>query len=179
MAPATSTKLTYEDYCLLPDDGRRHEIIDGEHYVNPSPNTGHQRISKRFVEALLPFEHRGLGEVFYAPYDVLLSISDVVEPDVLWITADRSHIITLKNIVGPPDVVIEVLSDSNRNYDRVVKYKTYERWGVAEYWIADPDAETVSIFRRASGAFISVETGDAVTTPLIPGFHLSLREIFS
>ncbi len=178
MTPATSTKLTYEDYCLLPDDGRRHEIIDGEHYVNPSPNTKHQRVAKRFVEALLPFEQRGLGEVFFAPYDVVLSMIDVVEPDVLWIIAARSHIITPKNIAGPPDVVIEVLSDSNRGYDQRVKYKTYERWGVAEYWIADPDAETVTMYRRTRGAFIRVETGDTVTTPLIPDFNLPLSEIF-
>src|SRR5215203_1775858 len=81
MAPATSTKLTYEDYCLLPDDGRRHEIIDGEHYVNPAPNTKHQRIGKKLVLALVIYaEPRGLGEVFWAPYDVVLSSFNVVEP---------------------------------------------------------------------------------------------------
>jgi Uma2 family endonuclease len=179
MAPATSTKLTYEDYCLLPDDGRRHEIIDGEHYVNPSPNTRHQRISKRIALAIATFaEPQGLGEVFYAPYDVLLSDINIVEPDIIYVSAARSRIITDANIKGAPDLVVEILSSGNRKYDEVVKFKLYDALGVAEYWIVDADNETVRIYRQSPTGFKQAPTGDAVTTPLLPGFSLTLRKIF-
>lgn len=179
MAPATSTKLTYEDYCLLPDDGRRHEIIDGEHYVNPSPNTRHQRISRKIALAIATFvEPRGLGEVFYAPYDVLLSGINIVEPDIVYVSAERSHIITDANIQGAPDLVVEILSAGNRKYDEVVKFKLYDALGVAEYWIVDPDREIVKIYRQSTAGYEQAPSGDAVTTPLLPGFSLTLREIF-
>jgi hypothetical protein len=130
MAPATSTKLTYEDYCLLPDDGRRHEIIDGEHYVNPAPHTKHQRISRKIAFAMATFvEPRRLREVFYAPYDVLLSGINIVEPDILYVSGARSHIITDANIQGAPDLVVEILSTGNRKYDEVVKFKLYDTLG--------------------------------------------------
>lgn len=179
MAPATSTKLTYEDYCLLPDDGRRHEIIDGEHYVNPAPNTKHQMVVRNISHPLWGFvrEHR-LGQVFVVPYDVVLSDIDVVEPDILFVSANRVGIITAANIAGAPDLVVEVLS-TNPGYDEVVKLKRYDALGVAEYWIADPQHETVKIYRRAAGAFALTPNGDPVTTPLVPGFSLSLREIFN
>jgi Uma2 family endonuclease len=179
MAPATSTKLTYEDYCLLPDDGRRHEIIDGEHYVNPSPNTRHQRISRKIAFAIAAFaEPRRLGEVFYAPYDVLLSDINIVEPDIIYVSAARRHIITDANIQGAPDLVVEILSSGNRKYDEVVKFKLYDAWRVAEYWIVDPDRETVKIYRRSTTGFTQAPTGETITTPIIPGFELPLREIF-
>jgi Uma2 family endonuclease len=179
MAPQTSTKLTYEDYLLLPDDGRRHEIIDGEHHVSPSPNMRHQRLSKRIVAALLPYEKLGLGEVFYAPATVVLSPSNIVEPDVFFITRERSHLVTEKNVQGAPDLVVEILSGSNREYDKRVKRKTYERYGVAEYWIVDGDDRTVTIYRRSGAAFVESLAAESVTTPLIPGFSLALRDLFA
>jgi Uma2 family endonuclease len=179
MAPATSTKLTYEDYCLLPDDGRRHEIIDGEHYVNPSPNIQHQRISRKIAFAMTAYvEPRNLGEVFFAPCDVVLSNFDIVEPDIIYVRAAHQHIITEANIKGAPDLVVEILSPSNRKYDEAVKLKLYDAMGIAEYWIVDPDGETVKIYRRGSTGFALAPTGDDLTTPLIPGFSLALRDIF-
>jgi Uma2 family endonuclease len=179
MAPATSTKLTYEDYCLLPDDGRRHEIIDGEHYVNPAPNTKHYRIEKKLALALAVYaEPKGLGEVFWAPYDVVLSSFNVVEPDIIFVSAARKHIITEANITGPPDLVIEILSPSTRKYDESVKLKLYDTTGIREYWIVDPDRESVSIYRRTSSGFALAPVEDDLTTPLIPGFSLPIRAIF-
>ncbi|HEU4888668.1 MAG TPA: Uma2 family endonuclease [Thermoanaerobaculia bacterium] len=179
MAPAASTKLTYEDYCLLPDDGRRHEIIDGEHYVNPTPNTKHQVASVNLTSALWIYvrEHR-LGRIFSAPYDVVLSNFDVVVPDIIFVSATRMSIITDANIKGAPDLVIEILSPSNRRYDEVVKFNRYDAMGIAEYWIVDPDREMVKIYRRTSGGFALVPPADDLTTPLIPGFSLAVRAIF-
>jgi Uma2 family endonuclease len=179
MAPATSTKLTYEDYCLLPDDGRRHEIIDGEHYVNPSPNIQHQRISRRIAFAITAHvEPRNLGEVFYAPCDVVLSDFDVVEPDIIFVSAARRGIIKNANIKGAPDLVVEILSPSTRKYYQPVKLKLYDAIGIAEYWIVDPEREKVLIYRRTSGGFVLAPTTDDITTPLIPGFSLPARAIF-
>ena len=179
MAPATSTKLTYEDYCLLPDDGRRHEIIDGEHYVNASPNTRHHRAGKRIAMAMASHaESRGIGEVFWAPYDVVLSAFDVVVPDIIFVSDARKHIVTDANIKGAPDLVIEILSPSTRKYDEIVKFKRYDAMGIPEYWIVDPEREVVKIFRRTSRGYALVPAAENLTTPLIPGFSISISEIF-
>lgn len=179
MAPATSTKLTYEDYCLLPDDGRRHEIIDGEHYVNPSPNTKHQTALGNLFYALMHHarEHRS-GRVFAAPYDVVLSDFDVVEPDIIFVSDARKHVITDENIKGAPDLVVEILSPSSRAYDEIVKFKRYDAMGIPEYWIVDPEREKMKIYRRTASGYQLVPAADIITTPLIPGFSLPLRDIF-
>jgi Uma2 family endonuclease len=179
MAPAVSTKLTYEDYCLLPDDGRRHEIIDGEHYVNPSPNTKHQMVVRNIFYPLWGYvrEHH-LGQVFVAPYDVVLSEFDVVEPDIVFVGVTRLGVITDANIQGAPDLVVEILSPSNRKYDEVVKFKRYDALGVSEYWIVDPDHETVRIHRRTAAGLALATADDPISTPLLPGFGLPRRAIF-
>jgi len=100
---APRTKLTYEDYLLFPEDGRRHELMDGEHYMTPSPNTNHQRIALLLATQLQLHvtEHR-LGEVFASPYDVLLSDNDVVEPDLLFVSSARASIIGEDHLRGAP-----------------------------------------------------------------------------
>ena len=179
MAPQISIKLTYEDYAAIPVDGRRHEIIDGEHHVNPAPNIQHQRIVKRIVRALLPFEDAGLGEVLFAPSDVVLSEMDIVQPDVLFVVTSRSHIIAEKHVKGAPDLAVEVLSPFNRPHDERVKLQTYERLGVGEYWIVDPEAGTVTVYRRRADRFVRIDAADPVTTPLLPNFALPLRDLFT
>jgi Uma2 family endonuclease len=185
MATQTVTKLTYDDYLLIPDDGLRHEIIDGEHFVNPSPNTKHQQVLGNIVRALDGFVHpRRIGRVFFAPYDVILSDSDVVEPDALYISNARMHLITKANLRGAPDLAVEVLSEWNRRNDEILKKKRYELFGVEEYWIADPELESVKIYRRTGGAFapaeiISTETGGTITTALLPGFELPIANVFA
>ena len=182
MASQTSTKLTYEDYCLIPDDGKRHEIIDGEHYVSPSPNTKHQGVLLQLALLLRTYvrAHR-LGKVVVAPYDTVLSNVDVVQPDILFISAARMHLITKANLQGSPDLVVEVLSPSNRGYDETLKRKRYAHFGVAEYWIVDPEEEWLRIHRRPESGLSQVaelRSGDVLTTPLLPGFSLAVGEIF-
>ncbi|HUP62708.1 MAG TPA: Uma2 family endonuclease [Thermoanaerobaculia bacterium] len=184
MATETSTNLTYEDYVNLPNDGKRYEIIDGELYVNPAPNTKHQRVVGNIWFALESYfrEHR-IGEVLSSPIDVVLSSTNIVEPDLIVILAENA-IITERNIQGAPDIVIEVLSDSTRRIDEIAKRKLYERYGVSEYWIADPVIDTAKIYRRGASGFdrvaeISLETGGAITTPLLPGFTLAIHEVFA
>jgi Uma2 family endonuclease len=178
-------KLTYDDYVLIPEDGQRHEILDGEHYVSPAPLTRHQRISSKahlrlgsFVDA-----HR-LGWVLYAPTDVVLSLHDVVQPDLLFISNERLGIITEANVQGAPDLVIEILSEKTRRQDEGLKREIYERYGVREYWMLDPDRNSVRIYRRIGNRlrlvaeFSAAAAGDVLTTPLLPGLEIRLAEIF-
>ena len=185
-AQLSDTRLTYDDFLLFPDDGRRHELIDGAHYVTPSPNTRHQRLVLRLSVALASHvdAHPGSGEVFVAPFDVVFSHFDVVEPDLLFIAADQQDIVTEKHICGAPALVVEVLSPGTRRVDEKTKYRLFDRAGVREYWLIDPELDVVKVFRRdPSGAFPRVaelagDTGDALTTPLLPAFSLSLASYF-
>jgi Uma2 family endonuclease len=180
------TRFTYEDFLLFPDDGKRHEIIDGEHYATPSPNTRHQVLVGRLFLALGNFlqANSALGRVFLAPLDVIFSRYDVVEPDVLFVAADQTGILTQANVQGAPALVIEVLSDSTRTRDEQVKRRLFARGGVREYWLVDPDLDRVRIYRRAADARfarateLSAEEGGVLTTPLLPGLRLPLAELF-
>ena len=144
----SGVKLTYEDYCAIPEDGMRHEIIGGEHFVTPAPNAYHQKLVLRFAAELMKrVEEPGFGEVFIAPFDVLLSDLDVVQPDVLVVLGHRRSIITEKNVQGAPDLLIEILSPSTRSRDEVAKKALYERSGAREYWLVDPEEKLVEQYR--------------------------------
>jgi Uma2 family endonuclease len=180
------TRLTYDDVVQFPDDGRRHEIIDGEHFVTPSPNVRHQELVKRLlVEIELHLRSNpGAGQVFMAPLDVVLSPHDVVEPDLLVVSGDQAGILTDKNVQGPPALVIEVLSDSTRKRDAQTKRRLFERSGVREYWLVDPELDTVQVFRGspegrlARAAELTAEDDETLSTPLLPGCLIGLRELF-
>jgi Uma2 family endonuclease len=170
-----STKLTYEDFLNFPDDGRRHELIDGEHYVSPSPNTRHQRLVARLFDAI--YGHLKVspdGEVFLAPFDVVISNFDVVEPDLVFVAADQSDILTDKHVRGTPALVIEILSPGTRKTDELTKRRLYDRAGVREYWIVDPELDVVKVFRREADGLPRVAE---LTTPLLPGLAISLPEL--
>ena len=179
-------RLTYDDFLLFPDDGRRHELIDGEHYVTPSPNTRHQRLVGRLFLVLANHveQHPACGEVFVAPFDIVFTPFDVVEPDLLFVAGDQSDIVTEKHVRGAPALVVEILSPGTRRVDEKIKYRLFERTGVREYWLVDPELDLVKVFRRASdGSFprvaeLSAETADTLATPLLPAFSLALAAFF-
>jgi Uma2 family endonuclease len=179
-------RLTYDDFVLFPDDGMRHEIIDGEHYVTPSPNLRHQELLGRlFVDIeLFLRQHPGVGRVFLSPLDVVFTKWDVVEPDLLFVTSNQNEILTAQNVQGSPALVIEILSSGTRRVDEKVKLRLFDRGGVLEYWLVDPDTESVVVFRRQpDGSFPKVGqlTGDGhdvLTTPLIAGMAIPLAELF-
>jgi Uma2 family endonuclease len=183
--PLSFTKFTYEDYLLFPDDGKRHELIDGEHYVKPSPITKHQKISGTLFGCFFTHIQRTkIGQLFAAPMDVVLSDLDVVQPDLLFITNKRASIINEKNIQGPPDLVVEILSESSRKTDEMIKRKLYERFRVSEYWIVDPELESIKIYRLSDQGYsriaeLSVEAYDTLTSPLFPDWQLPLSQIFA
>jgi len=175
-------KLTYDDYLLFPNDGLRHEILDGEHFVTNAPSRWHQKAVSNLNYFLVAFLRRTpLGEVYTAPFEVLFGRHDVALPDLVFVSNERSGILTDKNIQGTPDLIIEILSSSTRRADEVVKREVYERFGVLEYWIVDPRRQTVQVLQAAESGFaapaeLSVE--DVLTTPLLPGLEIPVNEIF-
>jgi Uma2 family endonuclease len=184
MAPQTSSRLTYEDYLELPDDGKHYELIEGELILNPAPVPRHQLIALNVAGELRTYRRQhGGGRAMGAPIDVVLAEDVVVQPDAIFIRTERMSIVSDKNIQGAPDLVVEVLSESTRRRDEIVKRKLYERYGVDEYWIVDPVLEVVKIYRRVGESFaraveISTETGGTITSPLLPGFALDVSVVF-
>ncbi|HEY5616470.1 MAG TPA: Uma2 family endonuclease [Vicinamibacterales bacterium] len=180
-----AVKLTYDDFVNFPDDGKRHELIDGEHYVTPSPSTKHQRVSAN-LHLLIGnwLEEHPIGRVFYAPYDVVFSDFDVVEPDLLYLSNERAaQVITPLHVRGAPELVIEIASRGTRKRDETIKRRLYERSGVSEYWVVDPDIDVVRVYRREGDRLgrpleLSREASDVLTSALLPGLTLPLTRIF-
>jgi Uma2 family endonuclease len=178
-------KLTYDDFVRFPDDGKRHELIDGEHYVTPSPNTRHQRIVINLAGLIWTFLQRSsIGEVFASPLDVVFSDFDIVAPDLLFISNARREVLTELNVRGAPDLVVEVGSPDTRRRDELTKHRLYERFGVSEYWVVDPDLDLIKVYRLVEGRYIrtwelTLAARDVLTTPLLPGLELPLSSIFT
>ena len=184
-ATTPQTKFTYQDYLLFPNDGKRYELIEGERYVTPAPRTKHQKICTTLVTFLNEYARKGnKGEVYCPPTDVVLSKMDVVQPDLLFVSQARISIVTKENIQGAPDLMVEILSDSTRRTDEIIKRKLYEKQGVAEYWIIDPEIDTIKVYRLADQTYsqaieLTLEGEDRLTSPLFPGWELPLQELFS
>ena len=184
--PAGSgVKLTYDDYVLFPEDGKRHELIDGEHFLTPSPDTKHQTIAINLAGMIWShLQQHPIGRVFTAPFDVVFSDFDVVEPDLLYLSTERgASVLTPKHVRGAPDLVVEIGSESTRRRDETIKRRLYERFGVSEYWVIDPDLDAIKVYRRIGDRYqrtaeLSLENGDVLTTPLLPGCDLPLAKIF-
>ena len=179
-------KLTYDDFLLFPDDGKRHELIDGEHYVTPSPNMKHQAISGNLHFMIRSWlEQHPVGRIFYAPFDVVFTNFDVVEPDLLYMSHARAaQVLTAKHVRGAPEIVVEIGSPGTRKRDETIKRRLYERSGVSEYWIIDPDLELVRVYTNQERQFgrpreLSAEAGDVLTTPHLDGLELPLSKIFA
>ena len=173
-------KFTYEDYKNAPDD-RRYELLDGELILVPAPNMFHQTTSKKLFWKLQPVEERGLGWVFYAPTDVKFTNTDTVQPDMVFVSSERSHIITEDNIRGAPDLVIEILSPSTAARDRTFKRALYERHGVNEYWMVDNDARNITVLLLGESGYELAGIygeGQTLTSPTLSGFSLDLDDIF-
>lgn len=185
MADSTATDrtlLTYEDFKNLPDDGMRHEILDGDHYMSPSPQTAHQRVLADFYYILRQeVEERRIGEVFLSPYDVVLSDTSIVVPDLVYVSNARSDIIKKENIRGVPDLLIEIVSPSNPTRDTQRKRSIYEKQGVPYYWVIDPVNRTVTELVLTGPAYKlrSDLAGEAVFKPeIFPGLVIDLSAVW-
>ena len=145
----TVAPITWEDVLRMPEDGNRYEFVGGRLYVTPAPGVRHQRISKRLETALTAIlEDTGHGELFYAPLLVEFpGAGDRVQPDIFFVSAERLGIIGEAQVTGAPDLVVEILSPSTARRDRGIKFDLYARGGVREYWIVDPDEDSVDVWR--------------------------------
>ena len=175
-------RFTYEDYCQLPDD-KRYELIDGEFYeMAPSPITVHQRILLMLARLLADWvDQHEMGEVFIAPFDVILSENDTMQPDVLFVAEARRSIITRRACEGAPDLVVEILSPSTSRRDLGIKRERYALFGVREYWIVDPVAMSLEVLALREGEFVSLGTYTGEASPaseVVAGFSLPVMSIF-
>jgi Uma2 family endonuclease len=179
-------KLTYEDYAAIPADGKRWEVLDGAAHVAVTPNPLHQRTTKRLARQLeARFEAadeatgRRRGEVFNSPIDVVLGPHDICQPDLAVVTEPAQ--ISKRGIEGAPTLLVEVLSPSNRAYDRVTKARRYAAAGVVHYWIVDPDLQTVDCYRLAGERYSEVGCFSAEATlchPDFPGLVIDLPAVW-
>lgn len=174
-------KYTFEDYLNISDD-KRYELIEGELLMTPSPVPGHQRISGKLEFKLRKFiTENNLGEVFDAPCDVYLDNENVVQPDILFISKERLNIIGEKNIQGPPDIAVEIISESSAYRDLVQKKRLYARFGVKEYWIVIPEEESIEIYILMDNTYHLNKTyskDDILESPYLKDLKIGLKEIF-
>ena len=178
----TAIKFTYQDYKNLPDsEVKRYELLEGELVMTPSPTWQHQDISIKLTIRLEAYvAARGLGRVAYAPLDVILG-DDVVQPDILFISRERASIIQEEEIRGAPDLIIEILSSSTAQRDRTYKRTLYGRHGVREYWLVDPDAETIEVLTLGVKGYRQVgryEKSETLNSPLLSDLEIPLDQVF-
>lgn len=185
MMPSPGMKLTYDDFVHFPEDGMRHELIDGEHYVTAAPNTKHQTVSINLTVLIGSWlERHPIGRLFHAPFDVVFSHYDVVEPDLLYLSKARAaDALTPKHVRGVPELVIEIGSPGTRKRDATIKRRLYERSGVSEYWIVDPEEEAIRVYRREGNSFahpveLRADRNDLLLTPILPDLEIPLARVF-
>jgi len=173
-------KLTYDDYANLPGD-ERYELIDGELILVAAPYMIHQWISKRLFRLMAVVEDMGLGWVFFAPVDVVLSQHDVIRPDLLFISNESASIMTDPNVQGAPDLVVEILSPSTSTIDRTRKRELYERHRVKEMWLVDPAESKIWVLLLQDGLLEIVGEygeGDSFTSETLGGLTVALDDVF-
>ena len=179
--PAPGT-WTSDDLLALPDDGKRYEIVEGVFSEMPGPTWAHQTVLFNLTVLLAPFVQALGGFLRFAPFDVFFPGADPVRPDILVIVPGGNGRPTQRGLMGPPDLVIEVLSPSNRGHDLLTKRSLYARAGVREYWIADPEARSIEILildgddLRGHQAAAGDET---VSSPLLPAAVFPVSALFA
>ncbi len=182
MITTEKERKTYADYAAL-DEGAPYQLIDGELVMSPSPTRAHQAVLLRLALMLQRFVvENSLGEVYVAPFDVKLSETEVYQPDLLFISANRLAVITEQHVNGAPDLVVEILSPATGYYDLTKKRRVYEASGVKEYWIVDPTEHTVEVLENVGGTYETVakahQKGRAPSR-LLDGFEVDLERLFA
>lgn len=177
-----ASKMNYDRYCLLPEDGYQYEVFDGELVMTPAPTPKHQRIIVRLTRALDEFvEEKQLGEVYVAPIDILFDQYTILQPDIVFVSTPRLHIVREDAMEGAPDLAVEVLSKSTLRKDRVRKLATYSEFGVREYWIVDPVQKRIEVYERVGEELRLSKvcsSGETLESPLLSGFRLPVGRIF-
>lgn len=177
---------TYDDYLKLPEEpGCRYEILEGFLVKEPAPSKHHQRVSAALFRQLADFldGFDPEGELFFAPLDVTLTMRNVVQPDILFISGSRRDIMLEERIDGPCDLAVEIMSPANRRKDRLQKMEIYCKAGIPHYWLVDPEENTLEAFvlKGENYALIAAGAGgagDKFTHPDFPGLDLDLDKVF-
>jgi Uma2 family endonuclease len=175
-------KWTYDDYCLLPNDGWIYEVIEGELYMSPAPFTRHQLCKGNLFAAFWNHNQKhDAGIVLDAPTDVILSKRAApVQPDILFVAKRRQKIVKEERVEGAPDLVVEILSPWNWIVDRRKKFNVYAKAGVREYWLIDPEARTIELFFLRKGTFALVGkygVGEFVHSQVLHGFKVKVEDV--
>ena len=178
----TRVKLTYQDYLNNTPPDSHNELLDGELIMLPTPNIPHQNTEMELSISVGGFVKRhGLGVAFSAPTDVVLSDTDVVQPDLIFVSRERASIIGHNAIHGAPDLVVEILSPSTAQRDLTFKRRLYAKYGVKEYWQVNIDERRVTVLSLGDNDYEVVAvygSGETLTSPALPGFALAIDEIF-
>lgn len=174
---------TYEDWLQLPPDGWKYEIIDGVLYMSPPPLISHQDVSMRLSGGMHFYaRNHKLGKVLTAPCGVRLPGQKVpVEPDILFVQQERLAIIEERYIEGAPDLIVEILSPSNMNYDLETKFKLYQLAGVVEYWLVNTWDKLVTIYNLVDGAYKlagNYGVDDTAASTVLNGFSIAVTTLF-
>ena len=186
--PQGKIVLTYDDYCLLPNDRNRYEILDGELSVTPAPRTKHQSVSSHLHRILAnSIVANQLGDIFAAPTDLILAPTTVVQPDLIFIGNDRRHIVTERAIEGSPTLVIEILSPTTHRTDRVTKAQLYQaprqpQRKLPHYWLIDPDQQTIEAYELVVDHYdlvASARDAEVFTPSLFPGLSIRLADLWA
>lgn len=150
--------------------------------MTPSPTPYHQEISRKLGFKIVAFvEEKKAGHVYYAPLDVYLAEEEVYQPDIIFIRKEREGIIGETKIEGAPDIVIEILLPSTAYYDLREKFRTYEKYGVNEYWIVDPGLRRIEIYENRNKRFelyMEAEKEGSVSSKILEGFTIAVDEVF-
>jgi len=174
-------KYSAQEFERLPEGPPYYQLVKGELIMSPSPALEHQRTSKRLFHMLyILIEIPKKGEVFYSPADVYLDEKNVFQPDIVVLLKEGKAKVEEKGIFGPPDAVVEILSPSTAYYDLIVKKEVYERVGVKEYWLLDPNRKTFEIYKNTEEGFkLSSQAREKgkVFSELL-GIEIDLKEIF-
>jgi Uma2 family endonuclease len=174
---------TYEDYCSLSEDDLTiYEIIEGELFMAPAPNIKHQRVLRNLFRIMDRYVlEKALGEILFAPCDVVFSEINVLQPDILFISKENQKILTEKNIQGSPDLVVEIISFGTARKDRINKMRVYARFGVRHVWLIDPDSETIEAFQLDEQIYriVALHQGEEEFMPLLfSGLVIPLKALF-
>ena len=176
------TRWTAARYLRRPDDGKLYEVLEGELIMAAAPNLRHQEIAGNIYESLRSFVRaKKWGKVFIAPVDVVLG-DDLAEPDVVFVSTERKAIMGKERITGAPDLVVEVLSLSTSARDLRYKWDLYARSGMREYWVVNPEAETVEVLTLAKKVYkrhVLAEKEGAVASKVLEGFSVPVKGIFA
>lgn len=179
--PAENLHYTYEDYLQIEDE-HRYEVLKGELIMVPAPLTVHQKTSINLTILITSYvREKKLGEVLYAPTDVVLANDVVVQPDILFIAKDRTGIIGEKAVTGAPDLIVEIVSPTSASYDTIEKRNIYEKHGVKEYWLIFPQEKAVEVLTVEDGIYREFSKGrkaGVVNSKVIGGLAVEMGELF-